>query len=344
MAPTKREPGTHLKQRLEKDFFKYSFFQAVNLLEALRPEKDRIGRTFVPSREAVRFTVKPGFSFPPSDISSIRDEGDGSPMTMSVAFMGLIGPSGVLPQWYNAMAEERNRQKDQVINAFFDIFHHRLISLFYLAWKKGRLPENYTSGTGDRLSPYLLSLSGLGTKGLADMLGLPRESLAFYTGHLSRQVPSAAAIRGSVSYLAGTRVEVEQFMEKDIELAPEDCTKVGSQNAALGVDSICGSCVRDRQSSFRIHLGPMRYDEYERFLPVSGDLTRPIFFLVKYMVGMEYEFDIRIVLMHEEIPSCILGSGRQRLGWSTWLISPEEKPERDVSLTLQEKDVLASTA
>ena len=68
---------------------------------------------------------------------------------------------------------ERVRQKDFSLTSFLDIFHHRLISLFYLAWKKHRFPENYLPGAQDRLSQYLLSLIGLGTPGLAGRLGLP---------------------------------------------------------------------------------------------------------------------------------------------------------------------------
>lgn len=339
MATQKRQPGTDLNSRLASEFYKFSFFQMVSLLEALHPEAGRLGRSFVPSDEPVRFTVRPGFGFPPSDINSFEEPGDG-PARVGVAFMGLIGPSGVLPQWYNFLALERARQKDHTLAAFFDLFHHRLISLFYLAWKKGRLPENYTSGEDDRLSSCLLSLDGLGTKGLADEIGLPKESMSFYTGFLSRQAPSAAAIEGTVSYLAGTPVRVEQFVERALPLCEEDRTRLGQDNSLLGVDSVCGTCVRDCQSSFRIHLGPMRYPEFQRFLPDTGDLIRPIFSLVRYMVGMGYAFDIRVVLSGGEVPPCRLGSGGQQLGWSAWLASPRAPLSRDVFLVVKEDDVM----
>ncbi|MGC9323800.1 MAG: type VI secretion system baseplate subunit TssG [Desulfomonilia bacterium] len=341
MAAKKRKSGPALKERLLEEFYRFSFFQAVSLIEAMYPEREPLERSLVPSNEAVRFSVKPGFGFPPSELSHLSLTDEDHPLDMGVTFLGLIGPSGILPQWYNSLALERNRQKDVALTSFFDLFHHRLITLFYLAWKKNRFPENYRPGARDRLSRYLLSLSGLGTSGLTERIGLPEESLSFYTGLISRQAPSGAAIEATVAYLSGTRVAVEQFVERTIGISQEDRTYIGSRNSELGVTTVCGSCIRDCQTMFRIHLGPMHYTEFGRFLPTTGDLIRPIFSLVRYMVGTEYEFDLRIRLPHEEIPACELGGERMlQLGWTTWLRSPSEELGEDVFLTLQERDVL----
>jgi len=324
VASEKREPDTSLKDRLFKEFYRFSFFKAVHLLELLFPKKKPLGQTLMPGEEAVRFSVKPGLSFPPSDISNLKQEDEKRPVNMEVAFMGLIGPSGVLPYWYNELAVERLRQKDFGFTAFLDIFHHRLLSLFYLAWKKYRFAENYLAGAEDKLSNHLLGLIGLGTPGLAGRIGVPQESLLFYSGLLSRPVPSAAAIEGTVEYFSGTRVEVEQFINRTISIPPEDQTQLGVVNGQLGVDAICGSSAWENQTKFRIHLGPMGYGHFLRLLP-TGDLLRPIFSLVRYMVGVEYEFEIRLVLTREEVPPCVIGMespASPRLGWSTWLKTP----------------------
>lgn len=340
MGAKKRQSDTTIKERLIDEYFNFSFFKAVNLLECQHPEKPPLGQTLEPFKEPVRFSVKPGAIFPPSDIVSLTDGEADSPAQMVVAFMGLIGPAGVLPYWYNELAQERNLKKDTSLTSFLDLFHHRLITLFYLAWKKHRFPENYTPGADDRLSRYLLSLIGLGTPGLTAMIGLPEESLAFYSGLLARPVASAVAIESTVAYLAGTNVWVDQFIDRLLPLDPEDQTRIGMANGRIGEDAVCGSHVWENQTKFRINLGPMTFTEFSRFIP-SGDMLRPIFSLVRYMVGAEFEFEIRLYLKREEVPPCILGdpsSTGPKLGWTTWAMTPGETFAEDPSLTFQEGD------
>ncbi len=323
MAPTERQPGASLKERLLGEFFRFSFFKAVHLLESLFPNKKPLGQVLTPSEEAVRFSVKPGFTFPPSDIADLKSSEDGAPVTMQVAFMGLIGPSGVLPHPYNELAVERARKKDFGLISFYDIFHHRLISLFYLAWKKVRFPENYLPGGRDRLSGYLLSLIGMGTAGLRDRVDLPAESLIFCSGHLSKPVSSAVAIEATAEYFSGEPARVEQFVNRSLPLDPEDQTQIGVANGRLGVDALCGSRIWECQTKFRVDLGPMGYSSFLRFLP-TGDKLRPIFSLIRYMVGIEYEFEIGVILDREEVPRCELGmhaASPALLGWNTWVKS-----------------------
>ncbi len=341
MASQERQPDSPLRGRLFRDFRRFSFFRAVHLLEMLSPGKKAVGSTPHPSEEAVRFSVKPGFAFPPSDMSGLTEGERGGPAKLNVAFMGLVGPSGVLPYWYNQLALEREREKDFGFTAFLDIFHHRLISLFYLAWKRYRFPENYAPGARDRLSRYLLSLVGLGTADLLEQSRLPAQSLIFYSGFLSRQIPSVPAMEATVAYFSDTRAAVDQFIERLIAVDPEDQTRIGSANSELGISTVCGGYVKENQTRFRVNLGPMGLGLFSRFLP-SGRRLTSIFSLVRLMVGIEYDFDVRLYLKREEVPVCTLGlagEGAPRLGWTTWLATPGVVHEKDPYVTFQESEV-----
>ena len=312
----------------------------MRLLEAMHPEKKPIGEALTPDKEPVRFAVKPGFSFPASEIAGLRRGENAETAEMDVAFLGLIGPSGVLPHWYNDLAVARVRKKDYSLTQFLNIFHHRLISLFYLAWKKNQFPVNYLPGARDRLSKYLKSLIGLGMPSLTDRIGFAEDSLIFLSGLLSRQVPSAAALDVSIAYFSGTVVQIEQFIERMLPLSPEDQTSIGMANSRLGMETVCGSYVRESQTKFRVNLGPMPYGDFLRFLP-SGDLLSPIFSLVAYMVGVEFEFDVRVILKREEVPPCILGATgpeAPQLGWTTWVKSGGVSQSEDPFITFEEKD------
>jgi type VI secretion system protein ImpH len=321
VAPEKRQSNSFVEGLLFDEFCRVSFFQAVQLLEAVFPGEKPLGEALSPGQEAVRFSVKPGLSFPASDISDLSRAEDDGPIRMQVAFLGMIGPSGVLPHWYTTLAMERAGAKDHALASFFDLFHHRLISLFYLAWKKNFFIAHYRPEAGDRYSRYFLSLLGLGTKGLAEKVGYPLESLVFCGGILSRQVASACTIEAVVEYCLGVRASVAQFLDRTIEIEPEERTRVGAANSSLGIDAVCGSRAWECQTRFRVDLEPVRYAVFLRLLP-SGDLLKPLFSLVRYIVGAEFEFEIRPHLRREEIPPCRLGQvspTAPRLGWSTWI-------------------------
>lgn len=354
MVTQKRQSGTSLKDRLLNEFYRFSFFKAVHLIENLFPGKKPLGQTLEPHKEAVRFSSKLGFAFPPSDISRIEHTYVEDPVDMEVAFMGLIGPSGVLPDWYNELAmemedihrkerdKEKNNGKHSSVTAFFNIFHHRLISLFYLAWKKHQLSVNYLPGEKDKISSYFLSLAGLGTSGLVEKIGLPDDSLfCYYIGHFSKQIPSSVSIEDAMKYFTGTSVHIQQFIDRIIPISPEDQTQVGMANMRLGVDTVCGSYVWESQTKFRVSLGPMKYKEFSRFLP-KGNVLKTCFSLISYIVGIEYEFEISLMLKREEVPFCALGMDTPAsplLGWSTWLKSPGFIHEEHPSVIFQESDL-----
>jgi hypothetical protein len=75
--------------------------------------------------------------------------------------------------------------------------------------------------------------------------------------------------------------------------------------------------VWDQQARFEIELGPLCWDEFESFLPTEwrfGVLCD----LVRFYVKDEFEFNVRLVLKADEIPTVEL-STEPALSWTTWL-------------------------
>src|ERR1051325_4468670 len=124
MATESRTTDRPLAQELFDEPYRFGFFQAVRLLERLDRERQAVGRDSNVKHEAVRFRTRQTLSFPPSEIYQItqRDtEEPDKPPEMTIAFMGLTGPLGVLPHHYSELVIERSRHKDATLWRFLDI-------------------------------------------------------------------------------------------------------------------------------------------------------------------------------------------------------------------------------
>ena len=55
---------------------------------------------------------------------------------MTATFLGLSGPSSVLPQHYSVALRRELRNHNAALKDFFDLFTDRLTAFFYRAWAK----------------------------------------------------------------------------------------------------------------------------------------------------------------------------------------------------------------
>jgi type VI secretion system protein ImpH len=234
--------------------------------------------------------------------------------------MGLTGPLGVLPHHYSELVIDRTRHNDNALSDFLDIFNHRMLSLFYRVWEKYRFPIAYERGKLDDFTQSLFSIVGIGMEKLRNRLSLNDQVLIFYGGLVVQRPHSATAITAILGDYFGVPAEVRQFSGQWLKLG-EDVTRLGRSNSSLGVSTIAGARVWDAQSKFRIRLGPLSLAEFQDFLPV-GSAFRPATELVGLLVGLEFDFDIQLVLNAAMVPFCVLETGsdaQPRLGWTSWL-------------------------
>jgi len=313
-----------LAQLLFEEPYRFDFFQAVRLLERIYPERQPVGRDGAPAREVVHFRTRASLSFPPSQIHQLDLDGaqdESQPPEMMVAFMGLTGPLGVLPHQYTELLAERARYKDTALWRFLDLFNHRMISLFYRAWEKHRFPIAYERGELDQFTAYLFDIVGMGTGGLRGRLSVPDQAMLFYGGLIAQRPHSASAMEAILSDYFGVAARVEQFAGQWLKLDEESISRLGAANSQLGVNTVAGTRVWDDQSKFRLKFGPLTYQEFKAFLP-DGSAFKPAAELARFFAGLEFDFDIQLILKAEEVPACVLGTvaeGGQRLGWTTWL-------------------------
>lgn len=336
------EPRVRLgavEEALEREPFAFEFFQAVRLLQQLRPDRRKVGRFSNPDEEAVHFGATPATSFPPSEVYALERE-DGAPPRLVVNFLGLTGPQGVLPLEYSELVAERVRQRDHALRDFLDLFNHRILSLFFRAWERTHAVGAEPGSGDDALQDHLLDLVGLGTPGLAGRLGLPPAAVPFYVGLLTIPTRPAVALELLIEDYFGVSASVEQFVggwysiDEASQCALGDETTPSSQ---LGIGAVAGDEIWDLQARARVRIGPLPRAQYDSFLP-TGRAYEELRALTRFFTGEQVDLELQLVLARDEVPPVSLGLDEQAatpLGWCTWLRSrPFTRDASDTILTL----------
>jgi type VI secretion system protein ImpH len=350
MAAADRGKSAALSEQLLGEPHRFNFFQAVRLLEHLARERAGqdpagprypVGGDQPPEREVVRFRALAALSFPAASVGQSRPpaageqgNGAGAPFELVVSFLGLTGPAGVLPFHYTRQLLQRLRAKDTSLRDFLDLFNHRLVSLFYRAWVKYRLPFAFersrldpgSTGTG-LMEQGLYSFVGQGTGGLRGRLGCPDEVFLHYSGHLAHYPRSAIALECLLTDYFEVPVRVEQLQGQWLTVEPDDRSLMPGpahprgRNNQLGVNLLVGERVWDVQSNFRLRVGPLSYRQFLGLLP-SGPGLRPLCQIARWYVGPEFTFDVQLVLRAADVPPCRLVPGGEDapcLGLNTWV-------------------------
>jgi type VI secretion system protein ImpH len=290
--------------------------------------------------DQIRFLAHASLSFPAGQISRVREmrasrAGEsGEDVEMVVTFLGLTGPSGVLPRHYSELLIQRIREKDFALRDFLDLFQDRLVSLFYQSWKKHRLPIGYENWqfdggkeTLDLATWALYCLVGLGTDGLRGRLSFDDRVCLYFSGHYAHSPSSAIALECLLGEYLELPVCVQQLQGQWLLLDRADQAQLPDRrypdghNNQLGLNLIVGDRVWDVQSKFQLRIGPLRWGEFRTLLPI-GRLLPKVCDLTRLYVGPELDYDIQLVLDRGEVPESQLSPSEDQglfLGWTTWL-------------------------
>lgn len=330
MEPSRGGTNPPLNDELFAHGYDFQFFQAIRLLGWIFPLRQSIGREASPMDEIVRLKAHLSLAFPPSAIHQIDNNAEGGPPLMTVAFLGLTGPQGILPESYTEDLIARRMKKDRSTAAFFDIFNHRLLCLFYRAWEKHRFFISYerkqvspASAREEGFTSYLFDLIGMGTGGLRSRLGIRAETLLLYAGLLAQRPHSASALAGILRDYFRVSVQIEQFRGKWFSLEDDSLTylQTGRGQNQLGFGAIAGDAIWNPQARFRVRLGPLTYARFTAFLP-GGKALSEARELIRFFVGKALKFDFQLVLLAAEVPECRATDELERsprLGLTSWL-------------------------
>jgi type VI secretion system protein ImpH len=314
---------------------RYDFYQVMRHIDAAHPTLPRLGEALRPADEPLRLTQPAELTFAPAAIHSVQRDISGAPRLRQRIF-GLLGPNGPMPIHITELARDRiNQRADAGLQRFLDTFTHRFGLLFYRAWAQAQPVLGLDRPGNDPFARRLGALFGIGSEATMGRDALGDHPKLHFTGRLGRQVRDADGLLSWCRAEFGVPVQVEQWCGHWMPLGRDDCTRLRrGQNHALGRGAVLGQTVWDVQHKFRIVIGPLRLARYLDFLPGGRDLAR-LQALVRQWVGLEFAWDLQLILARADVPRLQLGGGRPTglLGRSGWL-GRYKKPHDAVDLII----------
>jgi len=338
MATPRGRKSPNLINRLTNEPYDFSFVQAIRLLEryalgrsleagsnSKRPKA--IGGHNHPREECITFKTETSLLYPASDIGRLKkttkesfDTGNHDTWEMTVNFMGLYGPSGVLPHHYSELILQRVKFKDESMRDFLDMLNHRVVSQFYRAsikylmirsFERSQLIRQQSSSKSlasavHNQSQALLALAGLGDRSQQNRMGLEDSSIISASGFLQQQVRSVKNLEKLIKFQFGIDATIEQFKGEWHKLQPDFRTKLSSdpwegENNILGQNAILGKRVWQAQGKFSVLLKPNNLDEFMEIAPDS-DRLKAMENIIHFYVGIELDFDFKIRLRSDQLP------------------------------------------
>jgi type VI secretion system protein ImpH len=325
---------TELEEALRRSPTAFDFFQALRRLECAYPDKPRLGESVQPSKEEpIRLGQDPSLGFAPAALSAFLPGTDGGPPRLQVSFLGLSGPNGPLPLHMTEYVRDRKHNaNDPTLARFFDVFHHRILSLFYRAWANSQPTVSRDRPQQDHFLTYVGSLIGLAMSGLQNRDAFPDAAKLYYAGRLAAQTRNAEGLQAMVGDHFKMKATVEEFMGSWVDLPESERWHLdgGPHGMRLGISTNMGARAWNRQVKFRITLGPLQRKQFQSMLP-EGEALPALKALVRNYVGDSLDWDLRLIL--DERTDQPFRLGGTRLGWDAWLgRCPDGKGRQDLIL------------
>lgn len=300
------------------------FYDALRRLECLHADRPRLGQSTKAGEDAVRLRQTPSLSFVPREIDRYEPATAGQPASLYALFFGLFGPEGPLPLHLTEYAIDRQiNGRDRSFTAFADVFHHRMLSLYYRAWADAQPAVQADRPEAlDRFTLYSGALVGLAGEHLRARDALPDQFKRFFSGRLQQQSRNTEGLKCLLEEFFHIPIAVVEFVAEWMRLPADSHLRLGAapHTGVLGETAVLGAYVQGAQHRFRLRLGPMSLDRFRKFLPGSEALAQLVA-AVKTYVGEAVAWEVQLILDRHEVPATTLGKSG-RLGYTTWMAPP----------------------
>ncbi|OTA20658.1 hypothetical protein Xbed_01186 [Xenorhabdus beddingii] len=332
-------------QQLTQVPWQFDLFQTLRRIDAQSGEYYRLGTAPLPRYEPLRLGQKASMAFAPSTISAVQQRENSTLYEILIYSFGLFGPNGPLPLHLTEYAYTREyNYHDPTLNAFANLFHHRLILLFYRAWANAQPISSLDRPDHQPFCHYLACLIGMGLPAQQTSPEMPDNNTVDHTtsnnavkshacyslaGHLSRQGHGAEGLEKILLFYFQVPIKVLQNIPQWLTIETQDQARLtaGRHMPRLGKSTFLGTAVYDIQHKFRIELGPLTKSEYDMFLPGQPKAQQLCDWVYRYL-GIEYLWDIKLIL-DKSVMTEIRLSATVQLGLNSWIGQVAEPTHHD---------------
>jgi type VI secretion system protein ImpH len=330
---------TALAALLERPYA-FDFFEAMRRVECAWPQLPRLGTATRPVDEPVRLGHQPSLDFPSSMLASVAAI-EGDRLKIIGNFFGLYGSNGPLPLHLTEYVQDRvTNARDTTLVAFTDIFHHRMLELFYRAWANSRPTVHFDRPDNDRFSLYVAALAGFAGTALCNADAWPDRAKLYFAGTLAAGVKTRNGLESLLGEYLNLPVHIEECIGEWLTIVQDERMSLGNPATASLGSSVLGARVWSAQHKLRIVIGPVGIGDLMQYLPGSASLARLRAAVMNYL-GFEYAWDIQFVIRRARAPGVKLGQFGH-LGWSSWSAPPAGGADiDDVIIDVSEQPIAA---
>jgi type VI secretion system protein ImpH len=333
------DPLTQLAALLERPH-EFDYFEAMRRIECAWRDLPRLGTAARPADEPVRLGQLASLNFPASMLASVEPI-DGNRLRILGYFFGLYGPNGPLPLHLTEYIHDRiTNARDNTLAAFSDLFHHRMLELFYRAWANVRPTVHFDRPEQDQFGGYVAALAGFGSPALRGVDAWPDRAKLYFAGRLAAGARTREGLESMIGEYLNLPVRVEECIGEWLTVVQSERMRLGDPETGLLGQNVLGAQVWSAQHKIRLVIGPVEIGSLLQYLPGSPSLERLRAAVMNYL-GFEYAWDIQFIVRQTRVPGAKLGEFGH-LGWTSWMAPPHSAGYvDDVIIDVSEQPIAA---
>ncbi|GKX61847.1 Uncharacterized protein conserved in bacteria [Pragia fontium] len=312
-----------------------NFYRFCQYLEQQYPHLPPLGKSETPATDPVRFRPVPEMGFPSSEIKRVEwdDEYPERPPTVRTTFLGLYGVDAVLPYaWLDDIVQRQ--EGHDALEAFLDIFNHRVMTQYYRIWLKYYYPAGFRAGGTDLVSQCLLGLAGFGIDGASEQIAAPPSRFLALMGLITQRTRTGDGLRCVVNLLLpGAKVDIQEFYPQWVNL--ESPAKLDrSEPISLQRCAVLGRRLKDSNSTVHITITPTDLQQATGLLP-GESIHTDLMALLRAYLGYRFDASMNMKVKRSLLPKAQLGESRVRLGLTAVLaMKNTQKQQQEITVNL----------